>query len=569
MRCLRPAVRAVAVMPLLAAFSSVATVTVTTVTATPAAASAAPARFVPVAPERLLDTRIGLGAEPPGKPGDLGTVTVQVTGRGNVPAEATAVVLNVTATESTAPGFVTVYPAGPERPNVSSLNLAGAGQTIPNLVTVPIGQGGRVSLFAQRSVHLLADVFGYFVPAGGPVSSGRFVPVGPQRAYDSRQVRSPLRPSETIRVSLQPAGVPSDATAAVLNVTVVDAAGPGYWTVYPAGTGRPGTSNLNTVTGQLIPNQVIVPVTPSGIDIFAEVGGHVLVDVAGWFTSASAPASSAGLFVPVTPTRLLDTRESGPLNPLGPKVKLFGGWTVEVPLAGRASLPPSMSAVVMNATVVSSKAPGFFTAWAAGGDRPLASNLNAERARQTIPNHVISPVSTRGVSLFTQNGAHLIADVTGYFTGTPQAPKYVPFLNPAPPMPAFPGRLIVPKLGLNVPLYGNVDLWTLSYGPGYWPGTAQPGQSGQVAIFGHRTEDTRPFRYLDALVVGDTIDLVFDDTTYRYVVDGMSIVWEDDFSVIDNRPGNPATLILAACHPVGSTAQRLIAHAVLADTWAD
>ena len=71
--------------------------------------------------------------------------------------------MNVTAAESTASGFVTVWPAGQQRPVVSNLNVTFAGQNIPNLVVAPISVTGAVSLFTQGGGHLIADVAGVFI----------------------------------------------------------------------------------------------------------------------------------------------------------------------------------------------------------------------------------------------------------------------------------------------------------------------------------------------------------------------------------------------------------------------
>lgn len=125
----------------------------------------ATSRFVPLTPARLMDTRDNLGNVPLGKPGRDATVTTQVTGRFGIPAGAVAAVLNVTVTEAAGPGFISVFPAGSARPLVSNVNTEYAGQTIPNLVTVPLGIGGQVSFYAQSGAHLIADVFGYYESA--------------------------------------------------------------------------------------------------------------------------------------------------------------------------------------------------------------------------------------------------------------------------------------------------------------------------------------------------------------------------------------------------------------------
>jgi Domain of unknown function (DUF5122) beta-propeller len=115
-------------------------------------------------PQRLLDTRIGIGA-PTGAVGSGQTVAMQVTGTAQIPTGATgSIVLNVTATEPTATSYITVWPTGTTFPNSSNLNFV-RGQTIPNLVVVPIGANGTVNLTnANGSVHLIADISAY-IPA--------------------------------------------------------------------------------------------------------------------------------------------------------------------------------------------------------------------------------------------------------------------------------------------------------------------------------------------------------------------------------------------------------------------
>lgn len=126
--------------------------------------------FVPLSPSRLLDTRDGTGA-PKATVAGNGTVSLAVAGRGGVPATGVgAVVLNVTVTDPTAAGFITVYPTGSTRPTASNLNFT-AKQTIPNLVVAKVGTGGAISLYngSSGTVHLIADVAGYYL-AGTPPS---------------------------------------------------------------------------------------------------------------------------------------------------------------------------------------------------------------------------------------------------------------------------------------------------------------------------------------------------------------------------------------------------------------
>jgi LPXTG-site transpeptidase (sortase) family protein len=531
--------------------------------AAPLPAAAVPAKasvFTAVAPTRLVDTRVPFGASPEGTPGDQGSITVQITGRAGIPANATAVVLNVTATNTTAPGFVTAYPTGQSLPLASNLNPERARQSIPNLVTVPIGNGGQVDVFTFTRADIVVDTFGFYTPAQS-AKAGRYIPVGPVRAYDSRPVRGPLAARETVRVPLRNF-IGAGASAVVLNVTATEAASEGYYTVFAAGAPQPTTSNLNVVKDGTVPNQVIVPVSPEGIDIFSFGGGHVIVDVFGWFTGPSAPESSDGLFVPVSPTRLLDTRTND--NALGPRQRLYAGWTIEMPVIGRAGIPVGIGALVANTTVVNSRAAGYTTVYPAGQDRQVTSNLNVTAPAQLIANHTIVPVAVRGVAFYSFAGSHIVVDITGWYTGTPlPSPRPVP-ANPRPGLPPPPTRLVLPRLGLDTELAWATSLDDLFDFPGWLPGSGLTGTPGNMVIAGHRVSHTRPFRFIDLIQPGDEFD-VYADGKYSYKVVGSVVVSGDDYDAIVASTADP-TVTLYACHPPGSIAQRwLVKAAYLGD----
>jgi PKD repeat protein len=120
--------------------------------------------FASLPPARILDTRSGNGA-PAAPVAAGGTVALQVTGRGGVPASGvSAVVLNVTVTQPKAVGFITAYPHGTAKPTASNLNFV-AGQTVPNLVVALVGADGGVALYngSSGTVQLIADVAGYYL----------------------------------------------------------------------------------------------------------------------------------------------------------------------------------------------------------------------------------------------------------------------------------------------------------------------------------------------------------------------------------------------------------------------
>lgn len=381
-------------------------------------------QYVGTQPTRILDTRRNLGA--PGPVPVNGIVTLPIIGQGGVPTGATAVVLNVTATGTAGDGYVTVFPSGQALPNASSLNVERRDQTMPNLVTVPVGADGAVALYASVGMHLIADVQGYYRPVTTGVKAGRFEATEPLRIVDTRQPGSSVaRFTAGADVEVAVPGLPAGADSAVFKVTVVDAAGPGYWTLYPAATPRPEASNVNTeFGGQVIASQAIVRLTNGRVRVFAETGGHLLIDLVGYYTGANSPLATNGLFVPVSPGRLLDTRQ-GFARPGNRR-------TVEVPVADRFGVPASgVAAVVTNVTITGAN-PGYLSVWAARRYRPNASSLNATFPGQTIAGHVVTPVSAGGFAAFTDAGTHLIADISGWFTGAPVGAQLPPHL-PVPP----------------------------------------------------------------------------------------------------------------------------------------
>ncbi len=371
-------------------------------------------RFVALPPARLFDTRVP-NTPYSGFVGAGARIDVDVTGAAGVPETGvSAIVMNVTATEAGGVGFVTVWPTGSEMPVASSLNLASAGQTVPNLVTVPVGTDGRVSFYTQSGAHLLADVAGYYTTSGA-TSAGRFISLGPSRVFDTREPGEHQgRLDENGQITVQLAGrsgLPSTGVSAVaLNVTIADGGGPGFVTAWPGGTERPLASNLNvTAAGENVPNLVVVPLGADGtVSLFTQSGGHLLADVTGYFTDGTAPISGQGLFVPISPHRVFDTR-TGAIVP--------ADGTIDVPTVGVAGLPSSgVGAVSLNVTATESVAPGFVTAYPTGTDRPVVSLLNLNRVNETRPNATLIAVGAEGrISYFSQSGTHLLADVTGYF----------------------------------------------------------------------------------------------------------------------------------------------------------
>lgn len=120
------------------------------------------------------------------------------------------------------------------------------------------------------------------------------------------------------------------------------------------------------------------------------------------------------------------------------------------------------------------------------------------------------------------------------------------------------GRIEIARLGLDLPLYSGITLGTLDQGPGHWPGTALPGQLGNVVVAGHRVSHGGPFRNIDQLQPGDEVVLTGPDGRFVYLVVDNEIVTPDAMRIIDQSAAYTATLF--ACHPPGSTRERIVVH---------
>jgi hypothetical protein len=216
-----------------------------------------------------------------------------------VPADATAVVMNVTVADATDESFLTVFPTGTTKPNASNLNF-GAGQIIPNLVTVKLGTGGKVELAnAVGATHVIADVVGYY-DDDKATEAGRFIPLVPSRTLDSRETNQPLGPNAYAWLELAGwNGVPATgAGAVVINTTVTGPTAASYLTVFPDDLCEiPLASNLNYSANETVANLSIVRLSHAGdcanavgaIDFYNLAGTvHVIGDVFGYFTDSTA-----------------------------------------------------------------------------------------------------------------------------------------------------------------------------------------------------------------------------------------------------------------------------------------
>jgi hypothetical protein len=240
--------------------------------------------------------------------------------------------------------------------------------------------------------------------------AGEFHPLPPARLLDTRDAGGRKLAGDEGRALtvVGVGGVPATGVGAVvLNVTATDPTAASYVTVYPAGAARPDASNLNVVPGATVPNLVTVAVGTGGqVTLYNHSGAvHLVVDVAGWYGTASAAPGSA--FVPLTPFRLLDTRTDGAKLPVGPDTAV----TLKVAATGSAV------AAALNVTIIEPTAPTYLTVWPSDAARPVASNLNADPG-QTRPNLVIARLGPDGtVRIYNHSGtAHVVVDLLGVYS---------------------------------------------------------------------------------------------------------------------------------------------------------
>lgn len=366
-------------------------------------------------PVRVLDTRNAIGYSGD-KPSASQPIIVPMRGRNGVPDNAVAVAIQLTATESAEPGWASAIPTGAAPGLTSNLNVDEAGETIANMAIVPIGPDGSITAFTGVSQHLIVDLLGWWAPATTAVAAGRYQGVGPSRVLDTRPVSrvnfTGARPSAMSTTVVQVAGVggvPSVGAAAVaVNITIVDPDQAGFIQAGPATGLVPGAASTMNVTkaGQVIAASTIVPVDANGrIAVYSQPSAHIVIDINGWFTDASAAPGVNGLFVATPVVRQFDSRPGGP------------GSTASQPTSGTKLVTGCTgAAVVGNLTVTATGGPGFVQAGPAKSLVPGAtSSINAVKAGETVANALIAACGD-GLGFYTSIATDVIFDSAGYMT---------------------------------------------------------------------------------------------------------------------------------------------------------
>ncbi|MES2210138.1 MAG: hypothetical protein V4515_08135 [Chloroflexota bacterium] len=245
--------------------------------------------YVPVDPSRLLDTRFGNGLS--GAFVNATARTLVVAGNAGVPGNALAITGNVTVTNQTSGGWITITPTADDNPPTSTLNFPG-GDTRANNFTLPLGPDGNISAVfrgsAGATADLIIDVTGYFLEGS---AGAEYVPIDPVRALDTRFSTGlsgafVANGSRSFAVSAM-SGLPSTAVGVTGNVTIVGPSSSGWVTVAPLPNDNPSTSTINFPAGDTRANGVDMRLESGGLSaVFRPNAGatvHLIFDVTGYF----------------------------------------------------------------------------------------------------------------------------------------------------------------------------------------------------------------------------------------------------------------------------------------------
>lgn len=196
-----------------------------------------------------------------------------------------------------------------------------------------------------------------------------------------------------------------------------------------------------------------------------------------------------------------------------------------------------------------------------GGGREMSATLAATTTTVPASTSTLAPTTTSTVALPATSPPPPP-------TTPPPAPS--PALAPIAPPPedgsgeprVEVGTIEIPKIGLTSPMWEGIKLSTLDRGPGHWPGTAMPGEAGNVVVAGHRASHNHEFRHVERLAPGDDVVMTTPAGRFTYVVTSTEIVAPDALWIVGQTAEPTATLF--TCHPPGSVRQRIVVHLRLA-----
>ena len=198
-----------------------------------------------------------------------------------------------------------------------------------------------------------------------------------------------------------------------------------------------------------------------------------------------------------------------------------------------------------------------------GDDQSAVTATTPAPTSSTVTTSTTTP-STTSTSSTTSSSTSSSSTTTSTTSTTTTVPGTLPNPEavPADPRAAEPlvqlGTIEIPKIGVSKPFFEGITLTTLDHGPGHWPGTAMPGQQGNVVVAGHRVSHDQPVRHLEQLEPGADVIFTTDAGQFVYKVTSTEVVYPSAVWIADQTADYTATLF--ACHPAGSTKQRIVVH---------
>ncbi len=327
----------------------------------------------------------------------------------NIPDDAAAVVVNLTAVSTTAAGYLTASALSDDAPPaVSTLNFT-PGTTTSNLAVVPLGLVGCIQVHngSTGKTHVLVDVQGY-LSAGPATVNGSTQTIYPSRILDTRTKRVAIPAHSSLDVQVAGAGgvPPTNVAAAWLNLTVTGNTRAGYLTAYPTGTTRPLAANLNFGAGETRAAGTLAKVGLNGrVTVYngSSAPAHLVVDAQGFVRSGSGASALAGV-TPVAPTRLVDTRSSGPVWP---------GTPLAVGL-NSPTRPNNSAAALVAVTATGAGAPGHLRVSSTQVGDNATSMVNFVPGRATTNLVVARASEDLAISNGSTQPVHVVVDVVGW-----------------------------------------------------------------------------------------------------------------------------------------------------------
>jgi hypothetical protein len=258
----------------------------------------------------------------------------------------------------------------------------------------------------------------------------QFLPLAPCRIVDTRNPTGPFGGPALagprnfpIRTPGTPCGIPANAAAYSLNVTVVPRGALGYITIWPGWEPRPVVSTLNSLDGRIKANAAIVPgnITDGSINVFSTDLTDLILDINGVFVPPGT--ANAQAFYSVPPCRIADTRiAGGTIAALATRTFAITG----------CGIPATATAYALNVTAVPKSVLGYLTLWPNNGSpRPTVSTLNALTGTVTANLAIVPAGNTGAVNAFVTDASETVVDVTGYFA-PPGQPNALAFRTLAP-----------------------------------------------------------------------------------------------------------------------------------------